>query len=391
MQTKNIPYTFKRNGYYYFSRRVPIDLQDHYIYPRIVRGLNTKDYSTAKVLARVSSVELEKFWIKLRLSNPNLIGSNLLKLQSNKSEQNPYISLDKALSTYLTIKGTDKNKTFIAAAERSCRYLVEATSLKDLHEYTRKDALKFRDYLIQKELAGSSIARIFNSLNSIINFSISEYALDFRNPFSGVYFDRGSKVKKRVPFQNDFIRDIQIECFKIDDDLRWLVALISDTGLRLSEAAGLSLDDIVLDHAVPHVMITPYEWRSLKTVSSERKIPLVGAALWAAKRLVSESTNSKHAFPRYNQSHLTNSNSASASLNKWLKSFSGQVGSLHSFRHSMRDRLRNVGCPVEIIDQLGGWKVKTVGQQYGEGYSLHSQLVWIAKTSLVNFSNEDSL
>jgi len=31
---------------------------------------------------------------------------------------------------------------------------------------------------------------------------------------------------------------IQTECMKTDDDIRWLVALISDTGMRLAEAAG---------------------------------------------------------------------------------------------------------------------------------------------------------
>jgi site-specific recombinase XerD len=37
---------------------------------------------------------------------------------------------------------------------------------------------------------------------------------------------------------------VQRECMRIDDDIRWLVALVSDTGMRLAEAAGLSMDDI---------------------------------------------------------------------------------------------------------------------------------------------------
>jgi hypothetical protein len=41
-------------------------------------------------------------------------------------------------------------------------------------------------------------------------------------------------------------------------------------------------------------------------------------------------------------------------LNKWLKSKIGQGYTIHSFRHSMRDRLRAVECPSEIIDQIGG-------------------------------------
>jgi hypothetical protein len=36
----------------------------------------------------------------------------------------------------------------------------------------------------------------------------------------------------------------------------------------------------------------------------------------------------------------------------------------------MRDRLRAVNCPPEMIDQLGGWSRETIGQGYGEGYQL---------------------
>ena len=38
MLTKRVRYTFNRGGYYYFTRRVPTDLQQHYLCPRIVAG-----------------------------------------------------------------------------------------------------------------------------------------------------------------------------------------------------------------------------------------------------------------------------------------------------------------------------------------------------------------
>jgi len=84
---------------------------------------------------------------------------------------------------------------------------------------------------------------------------------------------------------------------------------------------------------------------------------------------VHQATNPVFAFPRYNRSGQTNGNSASAALNKWLKSYVPDEYSVHSFRHSMRDRLRAVNCPTEMIDQLGGWSRETIGQGYGEGYS----------------------
>ena len=54
---------------------------------------------------------------------------------------------------------------------------------------------------------------------------------------------------------------IQQRCQTTDDEPRWLVAFISDTGMRLlSEAAGLAREDIVLDADIPHVIIRPHPW-----------------------------------------------------------------------------------------------------------------------------------
>ena len=104
--------------------------------------------------------------------------------------------------------------------------------------------------------------------------------------------------KKRVSIPVDNIREIQKECCEIDDDMRWLIALISDTGMRLAEAAGLHINDIHLDEKIPYVDIKPHPWRRLKTNSSQRQIPLVGASLYAAKR-IRANASSCFAFPRY--------------------------------------------------------------------------------------------
>ena len=52
---------------------------------------------------------------------------------------------------------------------------------------------------------------------------------------------------------------------------------------------------------------------------------------------------------------------------------------IHSFRHSLRDRLRAVQCPSDIIDQIGGWQTAGVGQEYGHGYKLDVLGEWMAR------------
>ena len=99
--------------------------------------------------------------------------------------------------------------------------------------------------------------------------------MDISNPFSKVYIPIDLKAKKRRPVSKANLLKLKEECYSIDDDIRWLVALITDTGVRLSEAAGLMIDDIKLERTLPYLYIRPHPHRRLKTVSSERKIPLV--------------------------------------------------------------------------------------------------------------------
>ena len=52
---------------------------------------------------------------------------------------------------------------------------------------------------------------------------------------------------------------------------------------------------------------------------------------------------------------------------------------VHSFRHSLRDRLREFECPSDVIDQIGGWRTAGVGQRYGDGYSMAVVYRWLTK------------
>jgi len=280
------------------------------------------------------------------------------------------MTLSEALELYLRLKGFNKGKVFRRGAERSIQSVVDVLSERPLDEYSSSDAAAYRDYLLKRGLTTNSVKRNFATIRSVINLAIQEHGLECRNAFSKVYLPDLDDAKKRKPIPIENIKEIQKECMSIDDEARWLVALISDTGMRLSEAAGLHVDDIKLDCEIPHIDLKPHSWRGLKTRGSQRQIPLVGASLWAAKRVKATNTNSPYAFPRYTSAKGTNANSASAAINKWLKPRVPEGCVIHSFRHSLRDRLRAVQCPSDMIDQIGGWSTAGVGQSYGEGYDL---------------------
>ncbi|MDA8798254.1 tyrosine-type recombinase/integrase [Alphaproteobacteria bacterium] len=317
---------YRKRGFYYFSRRVPKALLDN---------------------------------VQAKLFQPAIAAAPLMS---------------EATAFYLRLKGDGKDLVFTRAAQRNANVVIEALGDKPINEYASSEAGKLRDVLLNKGLAVTSIKRMFGSIKAIINLAMAAHGIEGRNLFSSIYLpDEVQEGRQPIPL--DSLRRIQRDCMDIDVEMRWLLALISDTGMRLSEAAGLHRDDIILDVSIPYINLQPHSWRRLKTLGSTRHIPLIGASLWAAKRI--QQHDSSYAFSRYCDGKICNANSASAALNKWMKPRPKDNAVVHSFRHSMRDRLRAVECPSVIIDQIGGWSASSVGASYGKGYELPVLAKWM--------------
>ena len=363
-----------RNETYYFLKRVPYDLKEYYSVKRLCFSLKTKSYSSALRITKSVLQRLEDFWLGIRLQKMDIPAIHLVKANDNVYDSSRLIS--DALDLYLRLKGEGKDKTFIRTANRNIEYIIKVLGNKSIRLYSSSDASKFRDWLMEQGMSNSTLKRVFSSVKAIINLSINEYGLDITNPFSKAYLPSiENEIRESIPLED--IRVIQTESKKEDDELRWLLLLLSDSGMRLSEALGLSKDDINLNSNLPHVKLIPHKWRRLKTRNSERCIPLIGASLWASKRILENNNDSIYAFPRYTSVDNCNANSASAALNKWLKSKLTNDYVVHGLRHSFRDRLRAIECPSEIIDQLGGWSLRSIGQGYGKGYELSVLSKWM--------------
>ena len=380
MATQQAKYLFTKRGVYYFERRVPVELLAHYSSPKIVKSLKTKNLSHANKLARQLADKLDVHWASLR---SDLFSSMVAGHRTHIAalpEQKSSMTIQDALSEYLRHKGQGKGDRFRRYAERSVGYLIEFVGSKSLADYTRANANKLRDALIDRGLVASSIKRNFEVVRSVFNVSAKEVGLDIANPFSRVILSSAPPGRKRRPIPLNDVWKIQQLCYAKDDDIRWLIALLSDTGMRLAEAAGLAKEDVFLDVETPYVRLCERPWRPLKTRSSERHVPLVGAALWAAQRAYQSSPNG-YLFPRYCSDDGCKADHASNALNKWLKGQLLEKYVVHSFRHSLRDRLRAIECPSDIIDQIGGWRTFGVGTQYGNGFTVGLMCKWMSKMS----------
>jgi len=195
LATKSNSYTFQKDGIWYFSPRVPADLRRHYRTGRIAYSLRTKSIRDARVRAMTDAAKLDRHWHILRISSDDLPGKHLLNDAIQEPEAKASIgdhSLKAAVAVYLRLKGNDRPPTFEAAVRRSCGYLIDCCGMKDLKDYMRSDATKFRDYLFAKGLNGASVARIFGTVRAVMNLALSVSQRDVGRGTNLSYFFAGT-------------------------------------------------------------------------------------------------------------------------------------------------------------------------------------------------------
>jgi len=219
---------------------------------------------------------------------------------------------------------------------------------RDVGTYTREDAKLFVHHLQLKGNKTATIRRRINSLSAILNYSYAELDLDKRNPFIRLIIrNEGQDASKRGTFSNEQLKDGYDKAIASGSQVKLLMPLLGETGCRLAEIVGLELRDIDMENNLIH--IRPNSIRRLKTKNSQRTLPLVGYAKIAVQQVLKYS-DEQNLFPRYVRAGKCKADHASAALGKWLKKdFDGLTA--HCLRHSFRDRLRAVECPLELIDQ----------------------------------------
>lgn len=186
------------------------------------------------------------------------------------------------------------------------------------------------------------------------------------NPFDGLTFNQKFK-KRRLPFPIEWVRDVILKpgaLAGMNEDARHIVLICIETGARPIELRYLRAERIKLLDKVPHILVEPSfdpdEPHEVKTVSSVRRIPLVGVAL-AAMKLHPDG------FPRY----WENGNTLSQTVNSYLKANKLQPTgkeTLYGFRHTFEDRLKEGRIDDELRKILMGHTIDR--EQYGSGGSL---------------------
>lgn len=430
--------TYLRGGTLIYQRAVPKDLQDRYPGKTIKHDLKTADLAKAARLVADLNQRLEAEWSGLRSApeaSPKALKAHadaLLKrygLTPGNDQNDPqglqalhdyfdekrarfaggdervyrtarptdYLTpveatawrrlyatqgdtLGDLLEVYLKAHRDRDNEKFVTYQRRAFATLTAVVGDREVSAFTRDDARRYIDVALSQGKSTGTIRRRVNSLRAMWSSYRREKDPGCVNPWERITIaGEGQDKAKRQTFTSGELTTLLNACEAKDDDVRWLIAMLADTGARLAEIVGLPLTDIHLDEPVPYVALRHRPWRRLKNDQSERDVPLLGVALWAARRVVETAKEGQRfAFPRYTDDNEAKATSASNATAAWIRA-RGLDHTCHDLRHTMADRLRDVGCPKAIAFSIDGHATKDVGDAYGRGYNLKIKAAWLAK------------
>lgn len=261
-------------------------------------------------------------------------------------------------------------RRYVTTRERAASQLIEAVGDVLWEDLGRDQALGFRDWLQGRVDPGQINVETGDRQLSYVQGLWTAYGREIgeraENPFRGLKLTgKAHKANRRQSVPIDIIRS-WLEPGALDHmnaQARDILLTLIDTNCRGAEIAGLDEEDIFLTGNIPHIWIRPNRWRSLKTKSSERKMPLVGQALEAIRR-------NPAGFPRYREKPQN----LSATLHKGLRS-KGLLPdhlTIYGLRHAWKDRAITGGADPELREVLMGHAVSHV--VYGEQGSLEDRL-----------------
>ncbi|MBK9584892.1 MAG: tyrosine-type recombinase/integrase [Alphaproteobacteria bacterium] len=246
---------------------------------------------------------------------------------------------------------------------------------KPVTDLTRSDVLRYRQWWMNRVREGNVLAATVNK--SIMHVSqilrivgaAHEVPTDFVLLFSKIGLKE--QGQSRPAFDAAYVQSTLLTgdaLAGLNAEARLLIFAMADTGARESELIGLQPEDILLVDNIPHIWIRGRRNYTLKTITSERKIPLVGSSLHAFSQLPT------------GFSHYRNADTVSTTINKYLRENNlkpTENHSLYSLRHTFKDRLRDAGAPEEVIDELMGHRSR--GPKYGRGHMLETKHEWLKK------------
>ncbi len=269
--------------------------------------------------------------------------------------------------------------------ERVCRRIEKALGPLDrlsLVDLKREHGRKLRDHMLSvpangkggKLLAPSSVRRGVDMVSAMTKLAITEFDLTGQvvNPFEGLRVDVPSAApetewERRDPLPEDVLRAMndRLRVKLKSPELGLIWRILAGTGCRGAEVVGLRVEDVVTEHAYPHIWVRWHEDRRVKTKVSIRQVPLVGDALAATTEALELANGQNMLFPKY--AREAGPDAVSQALMKHLRLITKNPRHVvYSLRHNMKDRLVAAGVDQRDENRILGHALGGLGDRvYG--------------------------
>ncbi|WP_419740681.1 DUF6538 domain-containing protein [Ruegeria sp.] len=80
LESKTVPFSFVKDGVFYFLGQVPKDLDHHYTTGKTSFSLRTRSAAVAKSRAQRTAQQLDEHWYHLRVQDVDLLGKHILRM-----------------------------------------------------------------------------------------------------------------------------------------------------------------------------------------------------------------------------------------------------------------------------------------------------------------------
>ena len=128
MVGQNPQHTYRKDGVFYYCRRVPKDLLFKYDETRIVMSLRTKSITAARRSASAITSRLDEYWMSIRIAEMNI--PSLLTVET-ATAGNRQIKITDALVNYHQLKGIGRDVLFFKSSTRFIGYVIDILGERD--------------------------------------------------------------------------------------------------------------------------------------------------------------------------------------------------------------------------------------------------------------------
>lgn len=410
-------------GVYRYRRGVPLGLREAIGKREILKGLNTKDERVALLKAIPLDKHYDELFHKLRAEQAKPMGE-LEKFEKSRElvaalgtyppelryeaadwvvgdkytgvsdwecnaprdekfyitsyaialaqgdKVRPRLTIKDALTLYLRDrqgKGSDNRAKFEKDRERSVdRLIAHLGGDRFIANVSRHEARSYFEK-VQKAYKPETANKELYLFKAIFDAAYRELELEKRNPWEGLrVHDNVPDRDKRDSFTIEQGRAVIAVLAQANVDLRRIGLVSALTGARLKEISGLTAEDVDLEAETPSLTIYPNGIRTVKNKASQRVIAPVGPALDALRE--AKALHPKGPlFPRYADG-AKGATRASAALMKMLRSKANIKDERlvwHSWRHTVKDLMRNVGVSPDLQNRILGHAGEGVSANYG--------------------------